>query len=74
MNRLNAAPLFPKPVRFQDVDPVILAREELEMRNDPENRRLTQMVPGYTSWQSYLSRMLEPMDVVVRSPRRLSRG
>jgi hypothetical protein len=51
MRETNAAPLFPRPVVFPDVDAAVLAREEGVAAVSPKGA-----VSG--AWQSYLRRTL----------------
>ncbi len=53
MRDINAAPLFPKPVVFPDVDEAVLARED----EAPATHRPP---AGVGIWQSYLGRTLGP--------------
>jgi len=54
MNEMNAAPLFPQPVVFPDVDPAVLARED-------EPVAVGQELEGSGAWQLYLTRTLSPL-------------
>jgi hypothetical protein len=52
MSEVNAAPLFPQKLVFQDVDAAVLAREEHNAAQ-----------PRSGAWQTYLQRRLPPRPV-----------
>jgi hypothetical protein len=53
MSEVNAAPLFPQPVVFPDVDAAILAREDCPLPADRQPARSG-------AWQNYMLRTLPP--------------